>query len=82
MRWRPWSRKPKLSGIALAMEQLESKIAREDARMDEISDQFFRDGGVCCPSCGEPGYTELKLAQERREKWLSILKKKSSDRKY
>jgi hypothetical protein len=56
--------------------RLERKIASEEKHMAEISDSFFRNGGVCCPSCGEPGYSELMRAQERRERWLSVLKQK------
>jgi hypothetical protein len=56
--------------------RLERKIAREEDRMSEISDDFFKNGGVCCPSCGVPGYSDLQYKQERRERWLKILKAK------
>jgi hypothetical protein len=66
-------------GIALDIERIERKIRKEEDRMAEMSDLFFRDGGVCCPFCGMPGYSELALAQERREKWLVILKRKATN---
>lgn len=67
---------PSLSPLKREIENLEKKIAREEKRIGEISDAFFGNGGVCCPSCGEPGYRELMQAQDRREKWLAILQTK------
>ena len=52
---------------------LRKKIYIKELEMDKISAQFFAEGGVCCPSCGEPGYSKLVHAQERREAWLKIL---------
>lgn len=56
--------------------RIKCKIAVEDDRMSQISDQFFEDGGICCPACGVPGYSESMSAQERRERWLAILMQK------
>lgn len=56
------------SGLKRELEGLKRNIARTDANMGELASDFWANGGVCCPSCGVPGYSELELKQERRER--------------
>lgn len=68
------------SNLTSEIQLLERKIYLEENRMDLISEKFFREGGVCCPGCGVPGFTRLKLAQDRRRAWLVALKAKYNRR--
>jgi DNA repair exonuclease SbcCD ATPase subunit len=70
------------SPLEREIQSIERKILREELRMDRLSAQFWADGGVCCPSCGVPGYSELMFAQERREAWLKILREKLAVRSH
>jgi hypothetical protein len=44
--------------------------------MADIEREFWLDGGVCCPCCGVPGYSEMMSAQERRERRILYIEKK------
>jgi hypothetical protein len=72
MRRPPRRRSPLRAELA----DLKAKVRREDIRLGEIERQFWLDGGVCCPSCGVPGYSEAMSAQERRELRIQYLENK------
>jgi transposase len=55
---------------------LKAKIQREDIRLGEIERQFWEDGGVCCPCCGVPGFSEAEKRQERRYLRIKQIEKK------
>jgi hypothetical protein len=55
---------------------IERKMHKVELQMDKLEAQFWKNGGVCCPTCGLPGYSDLEWAQERREAWLKILRAK------
>jgi len=82
----PWplselfAKKKPRSRLAQQIAALKAAIAREDEELAKIEQQFWRDGGVCCPDCGEPGYSDRERAQERRETWLALLVNKQAQR--
>ncbi len=45
--------------LARALWETEKLLARK-------SRDFWENGGICCPDCGVPGYSELVRKQERR----------------
>ncbi|VBQ81368.1 hypothetical protein [Burkholderia pseudomallei] len=57
----------RLSGLKRELEGLKRNIDRTDELMSQLESEFWAGGGVCCPGCGVPGYSELQLKQERRE---------------
>jgi hypothetical protein len=76
--WLRRYRKPKSKAEILLREitNLERKMLKVELHMDRLEDQFWRDGGGCCPGCGMPGYSDLQSAQDRRERWMKILQAK------
>ncbi|EPS1221624.1 hypothetical protein ACVBR5_000850 [Burkholderia cenocepacia] len=56
------------SGLKQELEGLKRNIDRTDELMSQLESDFWGSGGVCCPSCGVRGYSELQLKQERRER--------------
>ena len=64
------------SPLKFEVSALVAKIERVDNEMGDIENDFFADGGICCPSCGVPGYSEMSLKQERRVKRLKQLRDK------
>ena len=71
-----FGKRPKLTGLKLELANLQKQIIRTDRHLEEMSDEFWRSGGVCCPSCGMPGYSELMWKQERRELRVKQIEKK------
>ncbi len=63
-------------GIRGEIHDLERKIPKIDAELEEIEDRFWREGGTCCPGCGVPGFTEKQNAQERRRLRLAQIRAK------
>ncbi|PRF55377.1 hypothetical protein [Burkholderia multivorans] len=55
------------SGLKKELEGLKRNIDKTDELMSQLASEFWMNGGVCCPGCGVPGYSELELKQERRE---------------
>lgn len=64
------------SPLRAELDNLEVKIYREDIRLAELNQQFLAEGGVCCPSCGIPGYSDAVCAQDRRRARVCYLKAK------
>ncbi|AJX61008.1 hypothetical protein AQ938_06660 [Burkholderia pseudomallei] len=56
------------SGLKQELDGLKRNIDRTDELMSQLASEFWMSGGVCCPGCGVPGYSELELKQERRER--------------
>jgi hypothetical protein len=54
-------------GLRTELDGLRKNISATDNSMADMAAAFWSDGGVCCPSCGCPGYSELVSKQERRE---------------
>ncbi len=46
---------------------LRINIARDQERLDNAEMNFWENGGICCPFCGVPGYSELASLQDRRQ---------------
>ncbi len=65
-----------MSPLRFEARALKVKIARVDDEISAISQRFWASGGVCCPSCGVPGFSEMVCKQERREKRLDNLYRK------
>ena len=81
--WRklPMFKEPK-SGLKTELANLRKRISATEDYMGRLSNDFWANGGVCCPSCGVPGYSELSLKQERREERIKqILAKLARDTK-
>ncbi|WP_144106797.1 hypothetical protein [Paraburkholderia sp. BCC1886] len=49
---------------------LRRRIRKTGDYLSKLSSDFWRRGGICCPSCGVEGYSDLQMKQERREKRL------------
>jgi len=64
------------SPLRAELTALKAKVQRVDFRMADIEREFWLDGGVCCPCCGVPGYSEMMSAQERRERRILYIEKK------
>lgn len=58
------------------LDGLLKNIRRTDDLMAQQADEFWANDGVCCPSCGVPGYSDLQLKQERREKRVAEVRAK------
>lgn len=56
----------KKSPLVQELAGLTINIAETDAKLARLAKEFWANGGVCCPSCGVPGYSDLQLKQERR----------------
>jgi hypothetical protein len=69
---------PRPDELTREIVRLERKMAREEAHMNRITEEFWENGGVCCPGCGVPGYSELQRRQEHREQWLQMLREKAA----
>ena len=67
------------SSLKAELANLELNLATTYTFMSELAEEFWDNGGVCCPSCGVPGYSELLLKQERREARIAQIKKKLGD---
>jgi hypothetical protein len=69
-------RREKLSPLRVELNNLVRSVERTERYLDRMGVEFWADGGVCCPSCGCPDYSELMGKQERREKRIAYLKRK------
>lgn len=67
---RLFGKKPQ-SGLKLELVNLRKRYSETEDYLSRLSNEFWRADGVCCPSCGVPGYSELLLKQERREKRIA-----------
>ena len=63
-------------GLKKELECLLANISRTEDYMGELADEFWSNGGICCPSCGVRGYSELELKQERRYQRVNEIKQK------
>lgn len=68
--------RPRLRGLALERHYLIRNIKRTDERMQKLAHDFWACGGVCCPSCGISGYSELCDKQQRRMERLGQIDRK------
>jgi len=66
----------RLSPLKIELKNLRRSYAADDERMLEMSDNFWRNGGVCCPGCGVPGYNDLRDKQYRRLRRIEGIEKK------
>jgi hypothetical protein len=48
------------------MAGLYRNIERTNKTLDVMAADFWREGGICCPSCGVRGYSDLLDKNERR----------------
>ncbi|MNI77787.1 hypothetical protein D3C87_324660 [compost metagenome] len=67
-----------MSNLKTELENLYKNIYITERYLGELSDTFWKNGGICCPCCGVEGYSELELKQERREKRVLEIKAKLS----
>lgn len=63
-------------GIKKEINDLKRKILIMDQRMYDVSQEFWRDGGICCEGCGIRHWHEWQDKQERRIKRLKELEDK------
>lgn len=68
--------KPRLHGLALERFHLVKQIQRTEDTMQRMARDFWSRGGICCPGCGVPGYSELSNKQDRRRARLGQIDKK------
>lgn len=74
-------RSRKASALKQELENLRKNVKETYNHMGSLSAEFFSSGGVCCPSCGVRGYSELIDKQDRRHKRIDqILAKLSRDK--
>lgn len=66
----------KKSPLKQELIHLREKIRREEDYLNEVSQSFFESGGICCPSCGVPGYDDRLRKQEIRHVRLRQLEEK------
>lgn len=64
------------SPLKVELANLKKNYDRDDDYLADTAANFWRNGGVCCPSCGVPGYSALVEKQERRLKRMEGIKKK------
>lgn len=57
-----------MSKLKEELSNLTRNIYETDVYLGTLASKFWREGGVCCPTCGVEGYGELELKQERRWK--------------
>ena len=65
-----------MSPLRRELRNLKTKVQQEDFRLSQLEMEFWEMGGVCCPSCGIPGFSEARDAQERRLQRIHYLEKK------
>lgn len=74
-----FSRKKKLSPLKTELQNLERRFADTEYYMQELEREFWSNGGICCPSCGVPGFSDIEQKQERRMDRIEYLKAKISN---
>jgi 50S ribosomal subunit-associated GTPase HflX len=65
-----------MGNLQIELANLQRNLDLTEAYMGEVAEEFWRNGGVCCPSCGVPGYSELVNKQIRRMDRVVQIKKK------
>ena len=69
-------RRERRSPLKTELKNLKKKIAEDDLRLAQMSDDFWQNGGICCPSCGVPGFRDLCDKQDRRSLRVKGIEKK------
>jgi hypothetical protein len=64
--FRRWLAQPRISPLKVEQRNLERALAQTYVHMDGLERTFWSSGGICCPSCGVPGFSVLVDKQERR----------------
>lgn len=64
------------SPLKVELASLKRNLAYTEVSMEEIAKDFWRNGGVCCPSCGSSEFRKLELKQERRQQRIEQIKAK------
>lgn len=67
-----------MSPLKIELANLRKRFAENEVRLQRASDDFWRNGGICCPGCGVPGFLDLQFKQERRLLRIDGLKRKLS----
>jgi hypothetical protein len=65
-----------VSPLKTELENLKKRFAEDEVRLQKVSDDFWRNGGICCPGCGVRGFLDLQFKQERRLLRMDGIKKK------
>ena len=65
--------------LKIELENLERNIRKTDDYMSQLNNEFWADGGICCPMCGMPLYRVLHNKQENRYKRRTEILKKLAD---
>lgn len=71
--------KHKTSPLKEELYFLEKNYLRTSKHLEELDNTFWRNGGICCPSCGVSGYPYLLDKQERRFKRMAEIRRKLYD---
>lgn len=66
----------KPSPLRVELTNLEHRVLQEDLRLYELEQQFWSDGGVCCPYCGIPGFSGAVDKQVRRKARITQIEHK------
>jgi 50S ribosomal subunit-associated GTPase HflX len=69
-------RRRRASPLKIELANLRAAMDRTDRLTEQLSAEFWANGGICCPTCGVPGYGELLQKQERRKKRAREIKEK------
>lgn len=59
------------SPLEKELRNLRKNIERTDEHLQKLSDDFWREGGACCPHCRVPGFSGLAKQQHRRRERVS-----------
>ena len=65
-----------MSKLKEELANLNKNIIETDNYLGALAHEFWRNGGICCPTCGVEGYGELELKQERRWKRIEEVEAK------
>jgi hypothetical protein len=65
-----------LSPLQQELVNLNRSIDSTDVNLSYLASKFWRDGGICCPDCGVPGFSDLVAKQERRHKRVAEIEAK------
>ena len=68
------------SPLTVELENLKLNYAVTADLLAELEEEFWANGGTCCPGCGVRGFNELCEKQSRRAKRISELEIKLKDK--
>lgn len=67
---------PPPGSLESELDNLRRNYRRTSEHLARVSQNFFENGGICCPGCGVSGYRDLEEKNERRLKRIGEIEKK------